>query len=124
MAESDAAPGRAEVLEYSPDRVVVRVEAEQPGYLVLTDRWEEGWRARIDGSEAPVLRADAVFRAVPVQPGISTVSFTYQPPGVLLGTAVSLATAGLLVAAGLWLLAGARRARAADAHHLKLERQH
>ena len=39
------------------------------GWLVVNDCWVPGWTARVDGSEAPVLRADYAFGAVPVPPG-------------------------------------------------------
>jgi hypothetical protein len=90
--------GRAEIVSYSPDRVVVSAEAPAPGYLVLGDRYEENWQASLDGVSAPLLRADSMFRAVPLPAGRHEVEFTYRPQVVLIGGAISLAT---LVLVGL-----------------------
>ena len=47
--------------EYSPERV--RLQANGPGYLLLTDAYYPGWVAKIDGQATPILRADLMFRA-------------------------------------------------------------
>jgi hypothetical protein len=93
--------GSAQILDYGPERVVVRASARLPGYLVLDDRYEEDWRAQVDGQAVPLLRADAIFRAVPLGAGEHEVVFSYEPTAVRVGAAVSLATLGLLLAA-LW----------------------
>lgn len=110
-SDAESVPGTATVLEYGPDRVVVRVEADAAGYLVLTDRYEEGWRATIGGTAAPLLRADAIFRAVPIGPGSSIVAFNYDPPGVLVGAAISAVTLVVVLAFGLWLAVAPARPR-------------
>lgn len=76
------------------------VEAEAPGggFLVLTDPFYPGWRALIDGQEAPIYRADFLFRAVPLPPGTHTVRFTFTPRGFERG--LMLSTAGVVIAVG------------------------
>jgi hypothetical protein len=105
------APGSATVAEYRPDRVVVEVDATAPGYLVLSDRYDDAWRAKVNAQPAPLLRADAIFRAVPIQAGHSTVVFSYEPLNVLVGAAASLATAAGVAVALLWLALPGRRRR-------------
>ncbi len=99
-------PGSAAILEDLPERIVLRVEAPAAGYLVLSDAFAPGWRARVDGMAAPILRANGLFRAVRLDPGSHEVVMLYRPRGVLLGLAVSLCAA--LIAAGWWWRAGAR----------------
>jgi len=74
---------------------------------VLSDRWYPGWKATVNGVEAPVLRANGVFRAVPIPPGFSDVEFRFAPGSLLLGAWISLA--GLVTLATLWILARSRR---------------
>ncbi|MDY7039946.1 MAG: YfhO family protein [Chloroflexota bacterium] len=78
------------IAEYSAERVVVEVNAESEGYLVLTDTHYPGWRATVDGQETPILRADVLFRAVRVPAGQHTVEFRFQPRTFRGGAAISM----------------------------------
>jgi hypothetical protein len=93
--------GSAQILEHGPERVVVRAIARLPGYLVLGDRYEEDWQVRVDGHTVPLLRANALFRAVPLEAGEHEVMFSYEPAAVRVGAAVSLVSVALVLA-GLW----------------------
>ncbi|HET7291166.1 MAG TPA: YfhO family protein [Vicinamibacteria bacterium] len=78
------------------ERQEVEVAAEGgAGYLVVRDSHAPGWRAFVDGSAAPLLRANGRHRAVPVPAGRHVVRFEYHPPGLRLGAAVS--TLGLVL---------------------------
>jgi hypothetical protein len=59
----------------------VHVEAEGPcpGLLVLTDAYDPGWRARVNGVETPVRRVNYVQRGVLVPAGKISVDFEYRP---------------------------------------------
>jgi len=94
--------GTVALLQHDPERVEVRVDAERPGYLVLDDRYEQGWQVTVDGRSAPLLRADALFRAVPVEAGTHDVVFTYEPWSVRIGAIVSLATLVVVPFAARW----------------------
>jgi hypothetical protein len=90
------------IREQRADRIVLETEASAPGFAVLLDGYDPGWRARLDGEPVPLLRANAVFRAVAVPQGRHLVELVYRPSGVLLGLAVSgLSAAALLAAAAL-----------------------
>lgn len=96
----------AQVVEYGNNRVALRASApETGGLLVLCDVMFSGWTATVNGVEAPVLRANALFRGVALPPGEHTVVFTYRPlsfrAGALL-SAVAAAVLGALLAFGLW----------------------
>ncbi|MFQ5340606.1 MAG: YfhO family protein [Anaerolineae bacterium] len=99
-------------LEYSPRRVEIQAELDQPGYLVLLDSYYPGWRASVDGRPEPVWRADVLFRAVALERGRHSITFAYDPLTFKIGSAVSLvALAGLAIAAA-WLLLRWRSAAA------------
>ncbi len=70
------------------------VEASAPCLLVVAETWDAGWQAAVDGSPAPLLRANLAFRAVPVPAGSHRVSFAYRPAAVVRG----------LIGSGLFLL--------------------
>ncbi|HEX9187343.1 MAG TPA: YfhO family protein, partial [Vicinamibacteria bacterium] len=101
--------GSARIVEERADRVVLEAELSEPGYVVLVDTFDPGWRAAVDGKPSPVLRANVAFRAVAAPAGRHVVSFEYRPWPVTAGLAVSVATAVLLAA---FLVGGRRRAPA------------
>lgn len=103
------AVARAVMRADEPGRVVVAATTDAPAYLVLTDTWFPGWRARVDGRDARLLRADHAFRAVFLPAGDHTVEFTFRPRGLGAGLAVSLVAAALVVA--VFSIGAARPAR-------------
>ncbi|MGC9467060.1 MAG: hypothetical protein ACP5HS_00580 [Anaerolineae bacterium] len=102
-------------VRYEGGRVVVDVVAADPGYLVLTDAWYPGWRAKVSDASAAAerirttaegtgsgptspLRADLLFRALPIDPGAWKVVFEYEPRALYAGLGLSvLGIFGLLV---------------------------
>jgi hypothetical protein len=99
----------ATIASYAPERVVVQAQAERPSLLVLTDLYHPGWRARVDGVETPLLRADYFFRGVPLGPGSHEVEMVFDPPSVWIGRLISLVALGVLVVAAALLWRWPRR---------------
>jgi Bacterial membrane protein YfhO len=97
---ADAAADRAAVDRYESDRIELTVQTDAPGLLVLSEVYDPGWRAYVDGRRVPVLVADHVLRAVPVPAGAHAVELRYEPAGLRVGLGITLATAGLV--AILW----------------------
>jgi hypothetical protein len=83
---------------------ILDIQAEAPagGFLVLTDPFYPGWRAYVDGREAPILRADYLFRAVTLTPGSHVVRFVFTPTSLQRGAQLSLA--GVAIALGAMLV--------------------
>ena len=98
-APGDGRQGSVIFVQNDPERVVLRVDAPQRGFLVLADQWFPGWQATVGGTPVPILRADYVFRLVEVPAGRSTVEFRYVPDALLLGALISAVTAGAIVLA-------------------------
>jgi hypothetical protein len=78
---ADAAPGPATVrlAHYGLTDVVVDVDAPSAGHVVLNDPYQPWWFAEVDGREVPVLRANVLFRAVAISPGMHRVRFVFRP---------------------------------------------
>src|SRR5262245_23390680 len=76
---TDDAPGTAEIVEYGPEHVRVRTRATRPGLLVLTDQFYPGWTATVDDAPVPIVRANVLFRGVPVPAGEHEVRFAFHP---------------------------------------------
>jgi hypothetical protein len=89
----------ARVTESGLSRVEVALEACGPGYLLLSDSHYPGWEATLDGAPVPLLRANAVMRAVRVPPGTHGVRFDYRPLSFRLGAMLSALALGALALA-------------------------
>jgi hypothetical protein len=100
--------GRARRTAFSAARESYEVETNASAYLVVRASYARGWRASVDGVPAPVQRANGKHRAVAVNAGRHEVVLWYEPPFLVAGIAVSLAS---LVAAALLFVSGAPRGR-------------
>lgn len=87
---ADHPPGRASIVARRSDRLSIDVSASVPAVLVVTESYDPGWRAWVDGEPAPVWRANAIFRAVPVEVGDHRVEMRYRPPSVAWGAGASV----------------------------------
>lgn len=83
--------GVASVVAWSPNRAVVHVRASVPDTVVLNTNFAPGWT--VNGY--PV-ENDNGRVAAPVPEGVSTLRFSYRPPGLIVG--IILSTLTLLLA--------------------------
>ena len=91
LASSAPAPGSDVALaDRGTGFVSARTQSGAPGWLVFSEVHDPGWRAWVDGSAAPVLRADLALVAVPVPAGEHEVLLRYTAPWVWRGIAVGL----------------------------------
>ncbi|HEX7594627.1 MAG TPA: YfhO family protein, partial [Anaerolineae bacterium] len=100
---------QVQIVDYQPERVVLSVHASAPGYVLLADAWYPGWAAKVDGVDAPIHRADYIFRAVAVSAGTHQIVFEYRPTTLYLGAAVS--ALALLIVIGIFAASRCARRR-------------
>ncbi|MBI5622988.1 MAG: YfhO family protein [Elusimicrobia bacterium] len=98
---AQAQAGKAELLAYRPGRASVAVEASDPATLVFAETDHPGWRASIDGKQAPLARWQGVFMSAQVPAGRHEVVFSYEPASFRIGLALS-ATALVILAASVF----------------------
>lgn len=77
------------VLKSTDVRLVVETETRTPRYLVTSDTYYPGWRARIDGRRTHVFKTDYVLRGVMVPAGHHLVSFRFRPRSFFIGASIS-----------------------------------
>lgn len=92
-------PEQVRVVSHEPGRVELIAELERPGLVILADVYFPGWRLRIDGERAPILRANRMMRGAAVDAGRHRLVYTYEPWSVQLGWIATLA--GLLLTGAL-----------------------
>jgi hypothetical protein len=106
-AAAEGGAGAVRVVEDSPERIAVRVDAERGGYLVVADAlYRDGWAATVDGRRARLVRGNHAYTAVWVPAGEHRIELRYTAPGLRTGVVVSILS---IVVAGFLLVIRLRR---------------
>jgi hypothetical protein len=100
LPEDATVSGTAQIVLDAPERVVIKTEAAMPAYLVVSDTFDPGWSATIDGQTVPIRPAYLAFRAVFIPEGKHAILFSYSPAGFALGS--GLTGGGILLGIVLW----------------------
>lgn len=108
-AVPDGARGRATIIAETPSEMTISVSMDTPGLVVLTDTWDKGWRARLNGEPVSILIADHALRGVVVPQGSWILKLTYQPASF--PTGLALFGLGVVALAGLSIVEARRRRR-------------
>jgi len=97
-------PAEVHIIHYEPERVEVQTQTSADGVLVLTDGYDPGWQAELDGQPVKIHVANHAFRAVALPAGKHQVTFFYDPPAFKIGLGISLLAGGGVAAAVIGLL--------------------
>ena len=97
--ENPPTTARVEADLVASDRVRARVDAQGPGYLVFSRTYFPVWKARVDGSPAKIVVANARDLGVPLTAGTHAVEIAYDRRPFRIGVAIQ--AAAFLVALGL-----------------------
>jgi hypothetical protein len=73
-----------------PNRLEIDLDACAEQYLVVAESDFPGWRARLDGTEVPIVRTDVALRGIRVPAGHHHLDLRYFPLSFAVGAAVSL----------------------------------
>jgi hypothetical protein len=105
--------GTASVRYLTPTRSELDIDMQTPGLVVVSDLWNAGWRAELDGTACPIYRVDLALRGFQVPSGKHRIVCTYDPRSVRVGFYAAAAGCGLLLLWTLWNLRAALRLRKA-----------
>ncbi len=84
----------AVITDYSEGKVIVDVRSDRDAVLVLGDIYYPGWKVKVNGERAGIIRVNGLVRGVQVKEGRSKVVFYYMPLKFLLGLGI-MAIAGI-----------------------------
>jgi membrane protein YfhO len=109
----EALPIKVTTTRYEPGSVTLTLDSPAPegSALVASENYYPGWKATVDGREAPLGRSDYTLIGVALPAGARTVELTFDSAPYHVGKAITLVALALSVA---WWLAGAfleRRSR-------------
>ena len=63
----------------------------EPSVLATRIPFTQGWKAEVNGEKVETILVNEGFIGLPLESGTSEVTFTYQPPFLILGAFLSLA---------------------------------
>ncbi len=78
-----------ENVEWESDRITAELTLEQPGRVICSIPYEDGWTVRINGEEAEGVLFGGCLMAFDLEPGKYTFEMKYVPAGAWAGLAVS-----------------------------------
>lgn len=80
----------------------IRTYSAAPRFLVLSDAYDAGWGARVDGNHAPIHRCDFMFMGIALPPGEHEVRLDYRPRRLLVGAAITIVAVSVLLGLLIW----------------------
>jgi hypothetical protein len=80
---------KVEVTAYGVNGFTLRTRAPRRGLVYCAESFFPGWRARVNGRPVEIRRANHAFKAVEVPAGMVVIEFSYWPPGLGPGLAIS-----------------------------------
>jgi len=83
----------------SPDAMTLAVTSSTDGMLVISNGYDPGWKAWVDGNEVEVVPANHALQAISLPAGEHTVTLRYETPGINLGLAITGTTILTLIVA-------------------------
>ena len=100
--------GSIKLVDYHPDRLVYQASSNGANLAVFSEVWygpNKGWKAYIDGEEAPIIRVNYILRGVVIPEGSHEVVLEFKPRSYTTGKMIGTLASILLVSAiafGFW----------------------
>lgn len=77
------------IKDYKSNRIIMSVDADRAGLLIISEVWMPGWIAKVNGKPAPVIRTNYILRGIPVEKGKSWVELRYFPKSFPVGVSIT-----------------------------------
>jgi hypothetical protein len=98
----DASAASVEIVDVSPTRLSLEVEAAGRHLLVLSQIYYPGWRVEIDGRPEQLLQVNLVQQGLVVPPGGHSIQITFWPLSFMIGAVASAVGIGICAAILIW----------------------
>jgi len=90
--------GTINLTSYKPNHLIYQSDSKFNSLAVFSEiYYKNGWKATIDGKEAPILRANYVLRALEVPKGNHTIEFTFEPSIYNWANPIMMASSWLII---------------------------
>ncbi len=92
-------------IKWGTNELTGTVDLTKDKILCVSVPYSKGWSATVDGKEEKILRGNYMFMALPLKAGHHDIVFSYCPPGLKIGAALTVLSWGILA----WMLLRERR---------------
>jgi hypothetical protein len=99
---------RVVVAQFAPAKIVLEVQAPAPAMITISQAWYHNWKARVDGLDVPLWRANEAFQAVQAPAGRHQITLVYRDLAFRWGAGLSVLS--LIACALCWCWFGATKA--------------
>ncbi len=87
-----------QLVSYKANQLKYESTNTQEGLAVFSEiYYPQGWIAKVDGQEVPIVAVDYVLRAIAVPEGKHTIEFTFDPQVIKTGSRIALASSLLIL---------------------------
>ncbi|MGL4373048.1 MAG: YfhO family protein, partial [Turicibacter sp.] len=76
--------------DFSNNKLNGSIEMTTPGYLFLSIPFDTGWKVTVNGQPTAIESVQGGFIGIPLEMGTYDISLTYTPPGLMIGSIISL----------------------------------
>ena len=84
--------------KYQPNELVYESENVNDGFAIFSEMYyKDGWKATLDGVEAPILKVNYALRGLDLPKGKHEVRFVFEPQVIQTGSRLALASSVLLI---------------------------
>ncbi len=102
--EAKSGEGTVKLTQYAPNELHYQVNASKEGLVVFSEiYYPKGWKAYIDGNEAPIIRTNYLLRGLMVPEGEYEIVFKFEPGSFQQGSLIAIISQYFVI---LLLLAG------------------
>ena len=78
------------ISNYSTNGMLIHSVSSLPGFIVISNNWHPGWKARIDKKATKIFKANGFMQAIEVPPGKHKIELLFRPWGAIIGILISL----------------------------------
>ncbi len=97
VAQPDSAAS-IKLKSYLPNELIYEFNSEKDEAVVFSEiYYDKGWKAYIDGEEAPYFRTNYILRGMIIPKGQHEIKWEFRPKAYYTGTAVSGIASGLII---------------------------
>ena len=87
-----------QLTQYQPNHLKYVSNNSNEGFAVFSEMYySKGWKATIDGQEAPIFNVNYVLRGLKIPAGKHTIEFKFEPEVVKTGSTIALISTILMV---------------------------
>ena len=87
-----------ELLKNKPHEKIYSIESNKPGFVVFSEMFYPGWKAKINNKEVNVYKVNFILRGIFVQKGNNKIKFYFEPSSIKYGSLFQIVSIIVFVA--------------------------